>query len=213
MDYDIDIIYFFKILNKWKNKILILVIIGIVAGIIKANFIPTEYSSQATGLLSPKASDLSYMTLNRMLPDLRLEYLPAQAVISMIASSRMRDGIDKRFNLKNNSKFKLINITSYSLADVIIVVGVRGTDPELTKSIADFCITNIDNINNDIKISSEKPVLRLMDPASTGKPITNNLVKGMIAGGFFACIFSIIAAFFLEYVGMAYKYQQNRRIS
>lgn len=210
MNYDIDIIYFFKVLNKWKKQILILVIMGIISGILKASFTPAEYSSVGVGLLPPNIGDLPYINLTKVAPDMSLEYVPSLAIISMITSRRMREGIDKHFDLKHNAGFKLTKIVSYSIKDFIIIVEVRGTDPGLTRDIANFCISNIDNINNDIKISSEKPALKMLDPASTGIPITNNFIKGMLTGGFFAVIFSFIAVFFIEYMILCINARQDK---
>lgn len=194
--YEIDIFFFFGILAKWRKKILFFVIIGIILGISKSIFTPIEYKSRAVALLP----SFSFNDKVRANSAFFLRYVHSQAVISMILSNRMREDITRHFDLINRPEFQLKNIISFSINNIIIVTEVRGTDPELTEKIANFCIFNIHDINESLKITTERSSLKMLDPAVRGIAVTNDIAKGVISGGLFAFIFSIIAAFSSEYL-------------
>lgn len=194
---EFNIIYYFCILNKWRVKISVFIILGVIVGILKSFTAPVLYSSAATALLPlEQNSRLEFTSLFNRTAFSR-DTLTANTAISIISSRRMREAIIKHFNLAGKPRFKM-RIIAYR-GESYIVVGVNGTDPQLTKDITDFCVRNVDKIGAELNIAIEKPMLIMLDPADYGVPISNDIVKGMIVGGLFAVICSLLFIFFTEY--------------
>jgi capsular polysaccharide biosynthesis protein len=131
----------------------------------------------------------------------------AYTALSIISSQRMREDIEKHFDLKSNPDFKLIDIIAYNTLP--LTTEVKGTDPELVKDIANYCVSNVDRINAELNLSPEKPLLKVIDYAESGAPISNNKLKGIVCGALFALINGMFIFILKECFDKLYKKQRG----
>lgn len=130
--------------------------------------------------------------------------LPSQVIISLLNSKTMRDDLIKEFDLirryeiedKKNALEIALEIldkrsdVSYSEAEGLIYVSFVANDPELSAKGANFYIENLDILNQKLKLSTKRPLVEVLDPATP--PIKDSFPKtkvSMIISGLFGLFF------------------------
>ena len=88
--------------------------------------------------------------------------------------------------------------------DTYVVTGgfaieVTGSNPELTRDIANFAAKNVDEINKDIKVRTELGMVKVLDPAVKGSPIRKDIAKKPIASALLVFLIYTLFIFFKEY--------------
>ena len=211
MNYDFSIIYFINILRKYRINLIIFIILGSLAGFIKSYLTPTVYRAQVLSFLPEKkiSNYLSLNSFNGRVLDLNLGSFSAYMALTIITSHRMREDIEKHFDLRNKPDFKLIDIIAYNVLP--LTTDVKGTDPELVKDIANYCISNVDRINAELNLSPEKPLLKVIDYAESGTPISNNKAKGVVSGALFALISGMCIFILRECFDKLYRKKKDIR--
>jgi len=82
-----------------------------------------------------------------------------------------------------------------------ITLSFEDIDKELTSKVANYYVANLDNINEELELTPEKPMVKILDkaevPVEKSKPKRSQIViLGFISGVFL----SVFASFFLEFV-------------
>jgi len=196
MEYEFNITYYIDIYKKWWKIIIPIVLITMVLTACFALTTPVIYSSTATIFLG--GSGASSGSIGKLLGIPSLSTGGASdAIVPLLQSRRMAKDINEHFDLAKKPKFRYSINTG---GETVLAVQVRGTDPELTGKIANWAIENLDKINMELNITSNKPMAKVLDPATYGSPLPRQVLKKAMVSGML--IFLLISAyvFFSEYL-------------
>jgi len=197
MKYDIDIFHYLDIYKKHYKRIITLIILTVFITFMAQSFQPKVYRSTLIALSSKEAGQASGLGSYLNLPSLAIGGSSNDLVFSMLKSRRMSKDINKHFNLNDRPKF-------WWRLDTYIVTGgfaveVKGSDPGLTKDIANFSVANLDKINLELDVTSQKPMVKVLDSALRGRPVEKNTAKKGITSGLFVFLVYTLFIFFKEY--------------
>ncbi|MDD5528886.1 MAG: Wzz/FepE/Etk N-terminal domain-containing protein [bacterium] len=215
MNEEINILDYFKVIIKhWRLLSILFIAIEIVTLI----FSITQarlYEATATILQPEMISDvksgsgLSSLLAQQLPSGLYGGGTASQAIVTMLKSRRMAELVEQNFNLMAFFKTKthldavskIREMTSISLPkDNTISIKVSASDPKLAASMANFYATNLDSINEKLKISSVKPIATLLDSAIPPEYPSSPKVKfNLLIAGALALFVGILLSFFLEY--------------
>jgi polysaccharide biosynthesis transport protein len=215
MSEEINILDYFKVIKKhWRLLGILFVVIEIIALVYSVTQVKL-YEATATILQPEMISDIKS---GSGLSSLLAQQLPgglygggaaSQAIIVMLKSRLMAEFVEQNFNILTSYKIKthsdavtiIRGMTSASLSkDNTIAIKVSAIDPKLAASIANFYATNLDSINEKLKISSVKPIATLLDSAIPPRFPSSPRVKfNLFVAGVLALFIGILLSFFLEY--------------
>ncbi|GEM_PF-2695719 len=232
-DDEIDIIELIKVLIKNWFLILSITIIATGIGVYVAKkatpmykadtkfFVPAQDKSALSGYMSA-ISSLGFGGLSG-------GNSSSEIVLNLINSRRMardivnrfelvkvyQDRNSKKINYENGVKEKMIydavvriksSLTVNSDKSGLITLAVEDENPQLAADIANYMIRNIDSINEELQISSQKPMVTVLDaaekPLVTSKPNKKMMV---IVGFITGAALSVLLAFTLEYFKKALR--------
>ena len=194
MKYEIDIFYYLDIYKRhWKRMVFLRALVVCVTAMIQS-MKPVTYRSTLIALSSKKATPAGNF---EKFFGLSMGTSSDEIIFSILKSRRMRTDINRNFKTKDKPRFW------WSLSTYIVTGGfaieVTGSDPDLTRDIANFAADNVDEINNDIVISTEKGLVKVLDPALKGLPMGRNVSKKVTASGLFVFLIYALVIFFKEY--------------
>lgn len=198
MKYDIDIFHYLDIYKKESRKIAFLIGLVMIITVVGSSFMPVTYRSTAI-ILSPKSGgQAGALGAYLGIPSLTAGNSSDEVVFSMLKSRRMSNDVYEHFDLKNRRK-------SWWALDTYIVTGgfaieVKAHDPDLSEKIVNFAIANLDKINLELQITSQKPMIKVLDPAVRGTPASKDTVKKTLTSGLFSFLIYTLFVFFREYL-------------
>jgi len=197
MKYEIDILHYLNIYKREWKKMIFLIVIAMFITIVFSYIQPVTYKSTAI-VLSPKEGGQAG-SLGKYLgiPSLSIGGSSDDIIFSMLKSRRMNNDINERFNLRNKRKFWW-NIDTYTVTGGF-AVEVKGPDPDLVRDITNFSIENLDKINMELQVTSQKPMVKVLDIALRGTPANKNISKKTISVALFAFLIYTLFIFFREY--------------
>ncbi len=208
---DEDLLNIFKLIYRYRVMIMsITLAIAIITAIVSLN-LPKTYTATAVAL-PPEVETLQRggNILSYSYSDIFGEGVnDSGVVIAMLKSRRMAEYLVKEFDLVEKYKMKSFSSAIQRLQSETMVIPtkektimiiVNSTSPELAADLANSYVYNLDEINNELKITPAKPVARLLDkaypPESKSKPkIKNNIIIASVI----ALILSIGFVFLVEY--------------
>lgn len=207
MKYEIDILYYLALYKKeWLRMILIVLLAGCIAAFLGYRQ-PLVYQSTVKILCLKEAGRVASMAKYFGLPELSVGTAADVTIFEILESRRMREDINKHFNLKDKPGFW------WSLSHYYTTGGfaaeVRGPDPEMTMKIANFAIENLDNINEDLKITPNKPMAKVLDSAIRGTPIDRKISRKVVASGLFGFLFYTLFIFLKDYLHQAKEHKKR----
>jgi len=191
-----NIYNFWKVIFKNKTIFLLMIFLGVAAGVLKSNFTSPSYTSSAM-LLLPESSaiGLSQSSVSSIFTP--TSFSSADTIILIVKSGRMKKDINEKYHVR-------FRIEAYQLRNSVIIEIIT-KDPAISRDIANFCISNMDKINNELHITENKPMTKVLDRPEYGKPVSGDPKKGAIAGGLFAFMLCFIWFFIVEYTRYYYK--------
>lgn len=132
------------------------------------------------------------------LPSLSIGASSDEIIFSMLKSRRMSRDINEHFNLSSKRRF-------WWRLDTYVVTGgfaveVKGSDPELTRDITNFAVENLDKINSELQVTTQKPMVKVLDSALRGVPVGRNVSKKVTSNCFFIFLSYNLFIFFREYL-------------
>lgn len=203
MKYEISIIHYLDIYKKEWKKMIVLILLAMVITTIVQSMQPVTYKSTLIALSSKEGSGSTKLGSYLGLPDLGIGSSSDEIIFSILKSRRMRKDINEHFQLSSRRKF-------WWILDAYVVTGgfaveVKGADPYMTEKIANFAVENLDKINLELQVTSQKPMVKVLDPAVTGTPVGKNLSKRTIASGLFIFLGYSLFIFFREYLSYLKK--------
>lgn len=198
MDYEVNILYYINIYKKWWKRIVLVVVISMSLTIYLSSLTPVTYVSTVI-LLSSGGGETSIGPLGRILGISGLSGgSSTDAIIPLLNSRRMADDIRARFNLDKRPKFRYrINTRDITGG---MAIDVKGSDPILTQKIANFAVGNLDKINQELDITPQKPMVKVLDPAIRGVQVSRQILRKMLISGILAFLFMSLYAFFSDYL-------------
>lgn len=227
-DDEIDLVELFKTLFKYWKLIISITLIATVIAVLYA-MLATPIFKAETKFFIPKQDKSSLSGYMSAINSLGFGGLvggdsSTEVVLNFINSRRMAKDVVIKFNLvqfynQNNSvddnpdklMFSAINNLKGSMSvnndkTGLITLGIESTDPQLAADIANFIVINLDIMNEELRISSQKPMVTVLDPAE--KPLLKAKPKKkmiVIIGFMTGAIFSVFLAFLIDYARKAFK--------
>jgi uncharacterized protein involved in exopolysaccharide biosynthesis len=223
-DDEIDLIELFRTLLKYYKIIVATTIMFTLFAVVYALLSPSIYKSEIKFFVpkQDKGSMSGYMSAINSLGfgGLVGGDSSSDTIVNLINSRRMAKDIVLHFNLvehylkdsdnqiENEEKdlHDTINAVRNSLSinqdkTGLITLGVENQEPELAAKIANFTVLNLDIINEDLQISSQKPLVTILDPAEVPfnrfRPKRKMIVIiGFLTGG----ILAVFLSFTIDYL-------------
>lgn len=199
MRYDIDVFHYFSIYKReWKKMIFLIVVVGVAAAVI--GFVqPTIYRSTAIALSSKEGGGQSLNFGGGILgvSNVFVSNSSDDIIFSILKSRRTSIDINEHFRLKDRPGF-------WWVLDTYIVTGgfaveAKSTNPEMSKDIVNFAIENLDKINQELQITPNKPMIKVLDYAVKGVSVKKEVSKKIIASVLLAFLIHALFIFFREY--------------
>lgn len=195
MRYEIDIFHYIDIYKKHLMRMVFLIIIAILVTLMIQSMQPVTYRSTLTAISSRGVSRAA-SGVGKLL-GLSMGVSSDDIIFSMLKSRRMKTDINRHFEQKLKPK-TWWRLDTYEVSGGFIIE-VTGSNPELTRDVANFAAKNVDTINDEIDVSTEKPIIKVLDHALKGTPIRKDVSKKTVASGFFVFSIYTLFVFFREY--------------
>lgn len=197
MRYEMDIFHYIELYKKHWKKMAFLIIVVMLAAAMLQSMQPITYRSTLIALSSKENSQGGNLGSYLGLPNLIMGASSNDIVFSMLKSRRMRRDINEHFQLSKRPKFWW-NLDAYVVTGGF-AVEVTGPDPKMTKEIGNFAVENLNKINLELQVTSQKPMVKVLDAAVEGSPAGRNVSKKVMASGLFAFLMCTLWIFFKEY--------------
>ena len=165
---------------------------------------PRTYTSKATFLTSIAAGYTPLSSLRISLGAPSTGGISPEVIYHLIESNRMAVGIvehfreDPRFEVAKDLTIRKAHrmISSFEISQGTLVgVEATSTDPLFSKEVANFCVSYLNTINEQMGLTTDKPMVKLLDAAEvpTGhnprytpqKSVATALVVGLLGCLFF----------------------------
>ena len=195
MRYEIDIFHYIDIYKRHLKRMVFLIIIAMLVTLMIQSMQPTTYRSTLTAISSRGASQQA-RGIGKIL-GLSMNVSSDEIIFSMLKSRRMKTDINRHFGQKLKPKVWW-RLDTYEVQGGFIIE-VTGSNPELTRDIANFAAKNVDEINKELAISTELGMVKVLDHALKGEPIKKDASKKTVASGFFVFSIYTLFIFFREY--------------
>lgn len=199
MNYDFNPWYYIDIYKKWWKAIIIVMFVsmGLTAVFLRLSS-TTMYVSNVSILTTDKFAAGSSVGGFLGIPSLSVGPSSADVIISIIKSKRMAKDINSNFSLAKKKGF-IYSLDAYS-AKAELIVRVTASDPILTRDIANFVVANLDKINSELEISSNKPMVKVLDPAESASPLPKENKRKILVAGLLAFLLSSFYIFGTDFL-------------
>jgi len=197
MEYDFNILYYINMYKKWWKTIMTLMIIAMFFTAIFSMLIPITYVSTVS-IISADTSATTASSIGKFLGISNVASSSNDIIISILNSNRMAKDIAQflEFNKKQNFRYSVIIHT----VTAGLAIDVKGNDPELTGKVANFAIQNLDKINSELNITPNKPMAKVLDPATYGIRESRQIIRKVFIAGLLIFLLVSLYAFFTDYL-------------
>ena len=175
--------------------------------------------AEATVLLSglnasPLGGVLSFQGLSIGNPNLDM-------VMSIVHSKRMAEDIGDHFKLMEKgygrNKDRVIEKVRHMIdtreMKTGVVIQVTTTDPKLSSDIVNFCVSNLETMNVGLGLTIEKPLVRILDPATPPtSPSSRKIIPRVLLTFFVWVMGCTLFAFLREYLKELYRREEEEKI-
>jgi len=141
----------------------------------------------------------------------RGQEISSQTILTLLKSGNQTEAVIKRFNIVETLGLKdkaeayelLEKITAFSFSELegVIRVKVETHSPELSANMANFYVKNLNALNEKIEITSQRPLVKVIDwagiPSSPSKP---RVKWNTVIGGFLGFIISFLVLYIKDAV-------------
>ena len=167
------------------------------------------YTARATFLTSISAPS-SLLSVLKVPASVGSSGISSEVVYHLIDSSRMAQGVvehfrgDPRFEMTKDLTVRRAHrmINAYEISQgALMGVEVTSADPLFSKEVANFCVDYLNTINEQLGLTTDKPMVKMLDPAeipTTHNP-RNTLQKSVAAAllvGLLGCLFFTLQDYF-----------------
>jgi len=154
------------------------VLIALAVGLTGKFLIHKQYDA-TVAILPPSGGQLSIpfgSVIKNLLPGgMSIGGTGTKEVIALLESRRMAEDVINKFNLMEYFKTKKLDkaikrlnkIVKIKISDEtgVIYIRVRTKSPAMSAQMANFYVTNLEKLNDELKISVTKPFVKVLDPA------------------------------------------------
>jgi len=214
MEDEINLIDNWRVIWNYKKFILCLFFISVITAMVISLLMPKVYRAK-TVVLPPETKGTTLINIpgiaSRILPSLKGGSTPTDIIVAMLKSRRMKENIIKEFNLREFYKVnfledalkKLGNSTNINVSkENTISISVDSTEPELASNIANLYVQNLDRINEDLKLTTENPIVKVLDIANIPEKKYKPRIKiNMVISG----LTSLFLGIFISFLKESYK--------
>jgi len=195
MEYDINILYYINMFKKSWKIILIVVVLFMSLSFCFSAFSQIAYVSTVT-FLQTSGGDAGGGSAVAKLLGVSTTSSTMETINLILKSRRMSNDIQEyiKSDRKPNAWWQ---ITPSGAFPGIVV---RGSDPGLTEKVANFCIQNLDKLNNELSITSNKPMVKVLDPAIRGVPESRQIPRKLFVAVMAGFLLSSFYLFFSDYL-------------
>ncbi len=171
-----------EIIRKlWEKKVFLLFCLfaPAIIALIVSLLLPKRYTSSATVLAPEVAAGGGIIQTpfgGFSAGNLRQNIISSQAVIALLKSDKMLGDIVDHFNLveklgfkKKGMAMKFIKeeMTSIELLsnEGVIRISVEAYSPDMSKSIVEFYLSNLETLNTIFELTTQSPVVKVISPS------------------------------------------------
>src|SRR3989338_1509548 len=199
MKHEIDILHYLNIYKKEWKKMAFLIVIAIVITAMVQNMLPKTYRSTLIALSFGGAGSQAG-GIQKFASLLNFSGISSSndVIFAILKSRRMRKDIREHFSLKDKPKFWW-NLDTYKVTGGF-AVEVEGSDPEMTREIADFAVKNLKELNTELWISPEQVEIKVLDPAERGVVARRDVSKKAMTSSLIVFLVYTLFIFFREYI-------------
>ena len=208
----LTLLHYLLILNRWRVRILGAAFLAAMVAFLLTWWSPRMYVSTAT-IFAPREAPVFGGAAGRFLDIANVSTGGASMEIipPMIRSRRMAEDVIEQFGMNKTypgmTKQSLVNKVHRMIAlydtekRALYAIEVHHQDPKTAADIANFVVANLDRLNEDLKITSEKPIVRLLDPATPASaPEGRRMLEKMVASGLIVGLLIVMYAFLTDYL-------------
>ncbi|MCM8782385.1 MAG: hypothetical protein NC828_04975 [Candidatus Omnitrophica bacterium] len=198
MSYEFNILYYLDFFKKSGKRILTTVCVAVFLTMLISALLPMPYISTVT-LFTPLTESSAISSVSRLFGiSSNLGSSSQQVIISILKSKRMAKDINEQFNLKDKPRFWYKIDTEDVNAGIKIMV--KGPNPAFTEKVANFVVQNLDKINAELEITTAKPMVKVLDPATFGEREPRQIPRKMLIAGILAFLIVTVYTFFEDYI-------------
>lgn len=215
---------YWKIVYKNKKTVISIFIFAEILTFIFTALSPRIYESTASVLPpeieNPGMTSLSSLGFRRTIvggtfPDLFGGTSTSDTVIAMLKSRRMAEDIVKKFELQKIYGKKLSgdaigklksNTRIKQSREYVISITVESEKKDLASQLANFYVSNLNTMNDELELTSAKPIVRVLDVA---RPAERKSKPSLRLNLFFAAVLSVIAGILVVF-GDEYLLKRKR---
>lgn len=198
---EIDLLlYYLRLINKYKWIVSSLVVVTFVLSAYIELRKPVLYYARVTALSSGSVGAISPADYLKNLG------IPVPGGVgdlstvtgAIIHSRRMAKDIVEKFGKGPES------IVAHCTKG-IFVVRVTADDPQFAVNVANFCVANVDKLNNELDISPVKPLLKVLDSSENARPIPRPIAKKAAFSGLVVGLAGCLLVISIDYIKKADK--------
>lgn len=198
----------------WKWILIISAVGTGILSMVVSLILPDIYSAEVT-ILAPEAAVGGGLAGGLMAAAAqglgKGQEISSQTILALLKSGGEAEAVIKRFNiaeafgLKNKADaYKVLDkITAFSFSELegVIRVTVETHSPELSANMANFYVKNLNTLNEKIHLSTEKPLVKVIDWAGVPSCPSKPRVKwNTVIGGFLGFIISFLVLYIKDAV-------------
>lgn len=205
-----------EIIRKlWKKKFFFqfCFFVPAIIALIVSLLIPKRYTSSATilapevaaggGIIQTPFGGFSTSSLGQ-------SAISSQAVIALLKSDKMLEDMVEHFNLLEKLGFKnkraAMEFLSKEMSSIIFVsdegiieISVEAFSPEMSKSMVEFYLLNLETLNTTFELSTQNPVVKVISPPYLpGKKSFPKIKMNMGIAGFLGLAIGLLFIYFKE---------------
>ncbi|MFH1857768.1 MAG: Wzz/FepE/Etk N-terminal domain-containing protein [Candidatus Omnitrophota bacterium] len=221
---EITLLTYWKVFKKRKRFLFIITVLSAAAAGFMALSAPREYTASAS--VFPPAESVDFIgALGKAGLPVSTGGSPTSidSLRYLIKTRRMAEGIVEHFNLTERfgtSKENAIRrarrmLDSYDIArGTIFVIEATTGKPEFSAELANFCVAYLNKINEDLDLTSAKPLLKVIDQARAPTVHNSrNTMKKVLTAILFSAISSYFLFFMAEYFRMLREEERRKTVS
>jgi len=209
MEEEVNLIDLWRVIWKYRVIITVVVLVGVIATGVISFLLPRQYKATASLLPQIEMSKVAIAVPSEFAGLVKSQNPVTDVIVALLRSETMRADIIKKFGLKEfyraeyyeTALKQLERATEIKVSrENVISVSVISTQPQLAADIANFYVSNLDNLNERLKITAAKPMVTQLDMARVPeKKYKPNVKLNIVLSGMFSFFLAVFLAFFLEY--------------
>ncbi len=164
----------------WERKFFLAfcTFIPAIIAMIVSFLIPKKYTSSVT-ILAPEVASGGGIIQTPFggfsTSGLSGDIISSQALVAIIKSDEMIENVIKEFNLAEKLKFKSkralikfvrneVSSTEILADEGTVTISVCYFSPEESKEILEFYLSNLENLNRKLKLTTQTPIVKILSP-------------------------------------------------